>query len=161
MNNNTIQDTVDWFKQAVPNVTEKQAVIQLGCCFEEVGELLESISGEYDDDGVNLYTRSACEEIGDLSKLLKECADDNFQPSKLPQDPILDALTDIIVTAVGVSHMLGHDVVGALNEVNRANFSKFEDGKPVFDANGKIAKGKNYTKPNLKPFLNVNKEGAL
>ena len=32
-------------------------------------------------------------------------------------------------------------------------FSKFEDGKPVFDANGKITKGKNYTPPDLTSYI--------
>jgi hypothetical protein len=49
--------------------------------------------------------------------------------------------------------MLDMDVLGALEEVNRSNFSKFENGKAVFDENGKITKGKNYSKPNLKPFV--------
>jgi len=32
---------------------------------------------------------------------------------------------------------------------------KFVDGKPVFNEQGKITKGQNYSKPNLKPFLGV------
>ena len=66
---------------------------------------------------------------------------------------LLDALVDQIVTAVGVGHMMGMDVLGALEEINRSNFSKFEDGKPVFDENGKITKGKDYVKPNLEKFV--------
>lgn len=66
---------------------------------------------------------------------------------------LLDSLADQIVTAVGVAHMMGFDILGALEEVNRSNFSKFEDGKPVFDANGKITKGKDYVKPNLEHFV--------
>lgn len=72
----------------------------------------------------------------------------DVQPERL-----LDALVDQIVTAVGVGHMMGMDVLGALAEVNRSNFSKFEDGKPVFDANGKITKGKHYTPPQLDKFI--------
>jgi len=34
-----------------------------------------------------------------------------------------------------------------------ALWSKFIDGHPVFDANGKIAKGKDYTPPNLDSFV--------
>jgi predicted HAD superfamily Cof-like phosphohydrolase len=66
---------------------------------------------------------------------------------------LLDSLADQIVTAIGVAHMFGFDISGALAEVNRSNFSKFEDGKPVFDANGKITKGKNYTPPELTPYI--------
>ena len=70
----------------------------------------------------------------------------------------LDALADGIVTATGMAHMAGMDIVGALGEVNRSNWSKFEDGKPVFNENGKIAKGKDYSKPELKPYLHKKKD---
>ena len=40
-----------------------------------------------------------------------------------------------------------------MDEVNDSNFSKFEDGQPIFDANRKIIKGSGYRKPNLEPFL--------
>jgi predicted HAD superfamily Cof-like phosphohydrolase len=66
---------------------------------------------------------------------------------------LLDSLADQIVTAIGVAHMMGFDILGALQEVNRSNFSKFEDGKAVFDENGKIRKGKDYTPPNLESFV--------
>ena len=66
---------------------------------------------------------------------------------------LLDALCDQIVTAVGVAHMFGLDIEGALAEVTRSNYSKFVDGAPVFDANGKIAKPATYSKPDLTPFL--------
>ena len=65
----------------------------------------------------------------------------------------MDALCDQLVTICGVGYMLGFDMLGALAEVNRSNFSKFENGKPVFNEQGKIVKGKHYSKPDLKPFL--------
>ena len=66
---------------------------------------------------------------------------------------LLDSLCDQIVTAIGVAHMLGMDIENALAEVNRSNHSKFEDGKPVFNAQGKISKGVNYTPPKLGKFI--------
>ena len=65
---------------------------------------------------------------------------------------LLDALCDQIVTAVGVAHMFGMNIEGAMDEVNRSNFSKFVDGKPVFNEHGKIIKGPNYTPPDLTGF---------
>ena len=38
---------------------------------------------------------------------------------------------------------------GAVEEINRSNWSKFVDGKPVFKPNGKVGKGPNYFEPNL------------
>ena len=66
---------------------------------------------------------------------------------------MLDSLADQLVTGVGVAHMLRMDIIGALNEVNLSNFSKFVDGIPQFDANRKIIKGPDYFKPNLELFL--------
>ena len=71
------------------------------------------------------------------------------------RDAMLDSLCDQIVTATGVAHMFGMDIQGALNEVNRSNWSKFVDGKPVFDINGKIAKPATYSKPDLSAFVGV------
>ena len=51
--------------------------------------------------------------------------------------------------------MLGYDMDAAIDEVDRSNWSKFdEDGKPIFNENGKVMKGPNYTKPKLKPMTN-------
>lgn len=66
----------------------------------------------------------------------------------------LDGLGDQIVTAAGTAHMAGMDIVGALGEINRSNFSKLdENGQPILDENKKFIKGPNYFKPNLKPFV--------
>ncbi len=66
---------------------------------------------------------------------------------------LLDALADQIVTATGVGTFLGMNVPGALAEVNRSNYSKFEDGEPIFNENKKVMKGKDYTPPDLTPFI--------
>jgi len=41
------------------------------------------------------------------------------------------------------------NILDGLTEVNRSNWSKFVDGKPLFDENGKIKKGPGYSKPDL------------
>lgn len=136
-----LQNTVDWFKQAIPEPTDKQKCIQIGCHFEEVSEMLESIGdgGQYLIEDIATSYKSSYEcDVNNLASM------DNFDKERL-----LDSLVDQIVTATGVAHMMGFDLLGALAEVNRSNFSKFEDGKPVFDAHGKITKGKDYTPPNL------------
>nr|DAE07514.1 MAG TPA: NTP-PPase-like protein [Podoviridae sp. ctnCN2] len=48
--------------------------------------------------------------------------------------------------------MMGYDLHAALEVVNASNWSKFEDGQPVFDEQGKIQKGKNYRAPSLEAF---------
>ncbi len=49
--------------------------------------------------------------------------------------------------------MFDMDIVGALQEVNRSNYSKFVNGRAVFDENGKIKKGPDYSKPDLTKFV--------
>ena len=66
---------------------------------------------------------------------------------------LLDALCDQIITAIGVAHMFGMNIEGALTEINRSNWSKFVNEAPVFDENGKITKGPDYTPPDLTEFL--------
>lgn len=66
---------------------------------------------------------------------------------------LLDSLADQIVTATGVGTFLGMNVPGALAEVNHSNYSKFEDGEPVFNENKKVMKGKDYTPPDLTPYI--------
>lgn len=41
----------------------------------------------------------------------------------------------------------------AFEEVHRSNMSKLENGKAIFREDGKILKGRNYFKPNLKQFI--------
>ena len=141
----SIKDTKKWFEQAIPRPTDEQKAIQIGCHLEEVEEML---------DEINLDSSGAHQEILIESQNFKQPSDYYIHKATDVNDiALLDSLADQIVTAIGVAHMFGFDIEGALKEVNRSNFSKFEDGKPVFDSNGKITKGKNYTPPNLKPFV--------
>lgn len=73
----------------------------------------------------------------------------------LPEDRanFLDAIIDQIVTGTGVGQHCGFPVVDALAEVNASNFSKFDEGLPIVDANGKIMKGPNYFKASLDQFV--------
>ncbi len=141
---NELKRTKEWFEQAIPEPTIEQACIQVGCHMEEFNEMMESI-------GYSCITEEM-EVVADSFKM--SYAHQVGAVERCDKKALLDALADQIVTAIGVCHMMGFDVEGALAEVNRSNFSKFEDGKPVFDANGKITKGKHYTPPGLGDFIN-------
>ena len=142
----SLEKTKEWFEQAIPEPTIEQACIQIGCHYEEVAEMAESMA----DDELSVQIEHVSDSYKSLSPIFMDSVR-NLSESE--EAELLDSLVDQIVTAVGVGHMMGMDVLGALEEVNRSNFSKFEDGKPVFDANGKITKGKNYSKPNLEKFV--------
>lgn len=139
-----IKRILNWFQAAKPQPSAKDVMTQIGCHFEEVSEMAEAVFDE------QLYG-----EASESAVYFKECGndDDGKTVAIVQKLELLDALCDQIVTAVGVAYMMGFDIEGALAEVCRSNESKFEDGKPVFDATGKIAKGKNYTAPDLARFI--------
>ena len=67
---------------------------------------------------------------------------------------VADALTDILYVTYGAGHAFGLDLDKCFKEVQNSNMSKLgEDGKPIYNENGKVMKGPNYFKPNLKNFL--------
>jgi hypothetical protein len=143
-----IEQILDWFKAAVPNPTPENLCVQIGCHYEEVSEMADV-----------LMDKGARNEMAYCSNIYKETREieKNFLSAVIrsgDEVQLLDALCDQIVTAIGVGYMAGFDMAGALQEVIRSNASKFENGKPLFDENGKIRKGKDYTPPELAQFVN-------
>ena len=68
---------------------------------------------------------------------------------------VADALTDILYVTYGAGHAFGIDLDKCFEEVQNSNMSKLgEDGKPIFNEDGKIMKGPNYFKPDLSKYLN-------
>ena len=66
----------------------------------------------------------------------------------------VDALTDILYVVYGAGHAFGVNLDKCFEEVQNSNMSKLgEDGKPIYNENGKVMKGPNYFKPNLNQFL--------
>ena len=67
---------------------------------------------------------------------------------------IADALTDILYVTYGAGISYGIDLDKCFDEVHNSNMSKLSnDGKPIYNDIGKVMKGPNYFKPNLKKFL--------
>jgi|TARA_B100000767_G_C19657705_1_gene489611 predicted HAD superfamily Cof-like phosphohydrolase len=67
---------------------------------------------------------------------------------------IADALTDILYVTYGAGHAFGINLDKCFQEVQDSNMSKLdENGKPIYNEQGKVMKGPNYFKPNLKKFL--------
>ena len=144
----TLENTRQWFLKAVPNPTSKNISTQIGCHLEEVEEMLQTIypNGSYDAE----LLQRAQDAITNLANHMKRKGDAYRIDASTN---LLDALADQIVTATGVGTFLGMNVPGALAEVNRSNYSKFEDGEPVFNENKKVMKGKDYTPPDLTPYI--------
>ena len=67
---------------------------------------------------------------------------------------VADALTDILYVTYGAGHAFGIDLDKCFQEVQNSNMSKLGiDGKPIYNEFGKVLKGPNYFKPNLRKFI--------
>ena len=69
---------------------------------------------------------------------------------------IADALGDKLYSLCGtiLAHGLQDKIVEVFNEIQKSNMSKLSiDGTPVIREDGKILKGPNYFKPNIKGIL--------
>ena len=67
---------------------------------------------------------------------------------------VADALTDILYVTYGAGHAFGIDLDKCFEEVQNSNMSKLgNDGKPIYNEKGKVLKGPNYFKPDLKKFV--------
>ena len=69
---------------------------------------------------------------------------------------VADALTDILYVTYGAGHSFGVDLDSCFNEVQNSNMSKLgDDGKPIYNDSGKVMKGPNYFKPNIKKIIGL------
>ena len=67
---------------------------------------------------------------------------------------VADALTDILYVTYGAGHSFGINLDKCFNEVQQSNMSKLDDdGKPIYNEQGKVMKGPKYFKPDLSKFL--------
>ena len=67
---------------------------------------------------------------------------------------VADALTDILYVTYGAGHAFGIDLDKCFDEVQNSNMSKLNnDGRPIYNEFGKVMKGPNYYKPNLRKFV--------
>lgn len=143
----SIESIALWHKRARPQLSDDALRVQIGCHLEEVVEMLDSL---YIPDAY-LSVVDALENLAD--KLKRGVIDVGI----LDRVDLLDSLADQIVTATGVGVCAGMDIVGGVDEVNLSNWSKFDEhGNPVFNQDGKIAKGRFYRKPELHKFTGGN-----
>ena len=67
---------------------------------------------------------------------------------------VADALTDILYVTYGAGHAFGINLDKCFEEVQNSNMSKLDNnGKPIYNESGKVLKGPNYFKPNLKKII--------
>ena len=69
---------------------------------------------------------------------------------------VADALGDMLYILCGtiIEHGMQDKIEEVFAEIQRSNMSKLgEDGEPIYREDGKVLKGPNYFKPNIKAIL--------
>lgn len=69
---------------------------------------------------------------------------------------VADALGDMLYILCGtiLEHGMQYKIEEVFEEIQRSNMSKLgSDGKPIYRADGKVLKGPNYFKPDIKTIL--------
>ena len=69
---------------------------------------------------------------------------------------VADALGDMLYILCGtiLEHGMQYKIEEVFEEIQRSNMSKLgPDGKPIYREDGKVLKGPNYFKPNIKEIL--------
>ena len=111
---------------------------------ETFGQEVKSKSSLSSDKINSLRLSLIQEELDELNKAIKD--KDIVE--------VADALTDILYVTYGAGHAFGIDLDQCFNEVQNSNMSKLgNDGKPIYNENGKVMKGPNYFKPDLSKYI--------
>jgi len=111
---------------------------------EKFGQMVRTKPQFPDDKTMELRLDLIKEELSELEDAMK----------KKDLKEVADALTDILYVTYGAGYAYGIDLDQCFKEVQRANMSKLgEDGKPIYNDQGKVMKGPNYTKPDLTKFV--------
>ena len=69
---------------------------------------------------------------------------------------VADALGDMLYILCGtiLTHGMQHKIEEVFDAIQESNMSKLnKDGKPIYREDGKVLKGPNYFKPNIKNFF--------
>jgi len=119
--------------------------------FDDVKTFMETYGQEIntkpsfpDEKIVQLRYNLIKEELDELSSAIKD--KDIIE--------VADALTDLLYVVYGAGHSWGIDLDKCFAEVQRSNMSKLgKDGEAIYNEHGKVMKGPNYSKPNLKQFF--------
>ena len=120
--------------------------------FEKVGHFMKTFGQE-----IKTKPDLSTEKINKLRVSLINEELEEFKEAIKNNDlkEVADALTDILYVTYGAGHAFGIDLDKCFDEVQQSNMSKLgEDGKPIYNENGKVMKGPNYFKPDLSKFVN-------
>ncbi len=119
--------------------------------FEKVGTFMKTFGQD-----VKKSSSFSTDKINTLRvNLIKEEFDELIEAmNKKDLVEVADALTDILYVTYGAGHAFGINLDKCFEEVQNSNMSKLDNnGKPIYDDNGKVMKGPNYFKPDLSKYI--------
>ena len=119
--------------------------------FEKVGVFMKTFG-----QNVKQSSSFSSEKINSLRvSLIKEELDELIEAmNKKDLVEVADALTDILYVTYGAGHAFGINLDECFQEVQNSNMSKLDNnGKPIYNDQGKVMKGPNYFKPDLSKFI--------
>ena len=119
--------------------------------FEKVGIFMKTFGQEVKDKPSFSTEKINNLRVSLIEEELKELKD-ALESNDLLE--VADALTDILYVTYGAGHAFGINLDKCFDEVQNSNMSKLDpDGKPIYNDFGKVMKGPNFFKPNLKKFF--------
>ncbi len=119
--------------------------------FDKVGIFMKTFGQEVKDKPSFSTEKINNLRISLIEEELKELKDAMESKDLLE---VADALTDILYVTYGAGHAFGINLDKCFDEVQSSNMSKLDsNGKPIYNDFGKVMKGPNFFKPNLKKFL--------
>ena len=119
--------------------------------FEKVGTFMKTFGQD-----VKQSSSLSTDKINELRvNLIKEELDELIEAiNKKNLVEVADALTDILYVTYGAGHAFGINLDDCFEEVQSSNMSKLDNnGKPIYNENGKVMKGPNYFKPDLSKYI--------
>ncbi len=119
--------------------------------FEKVGIFMKTFGQEVKDRPSFSTEKINNLRVSLIEEELKELKDAMERKDLLE---VADALTDILYVTYGAGHAFGINLDKCFDEVQSSNMSKLDsNGKPIYNDFGKVMKGPNFFKPNLKKFF--------
>ena len=119
--------------------------------FEKVGVFMKTFGQE-----IKTKSELSSEKINNLRVSLIEEELNELKEAIKNKDlkETIDALTDILYVTYGAGHAFGINLDACFDEVQKSNMSKLgDDGKPIYNNQGKVMKGPKYFKPDLSKFI--------
>ena len=128
--------------------------LRISLILEEVAEYTEAVGGMTKDSALqsnNVLARAA-RKIRGVIDLVKTAPENEFDNQNLVE--MADALTDINYVVYGAGHVSGLPLDDCMREVHGSNMTKLDlGGMPIYNDDGKVMKGPDYTPPNLSKVL--------